>query len=193
MPVSEVQVGPKVMNFISTDIKDLYVADLSLIQDARGGFERIFCSNEFKRIGLSKQIVQINHSYNINKGTVRGFHYQAAPFQECKLIRCIKGSVLDVVIDIRKDSPTFRQKFEIKLSGNSHLLIIVPEGLAHGFQTLEDDSQLIYHHTEYYSPESSRGIRYNDPFVDMNWPIEISNISDNDLSHPILDQKFNGI
>ena len=180
------------MKFIPTILNGSFTIQLDPINDERGWFARYFCKKEFSTIGHEKEWVQMNHSFSLKKGTLRGMHFQKPPHSEVKLVRCIQGSVFDVIIDLRKDSPTFLKWFGTELSAENKLMMYIPEGFAHGFQTLEDNSGLLYMHTAYYSPEAEDGLRYNDPLVNISWPIEISEISMRDTNHDIL-EKFNGL
>ena len=135
----------------------------------------------------------MNHSFTTHKGTIRGMHYQAAPYREIKMIRCIAGAVFDVIIDIRQDSPTFLRWFGVELSARNKKMLYIPEGFAHGFQCLTDNCELLYHHSEFYTPASESGIRYNDPLVAIEWPLPVSVISARDATHEILDEKFKGL
>ena len=180
------------MKFIPTILNGSFTIQLDPINDERGWFARYFCKKEFSTIGHNKEWVQMNHSFSLKKGTLRGMHFQKPPYSEIKLVRCIQGSVFDVIIDLRKDSPTFLKWFGAELSAENKLMMYIPEGFAHGFQTLEDNSGLLYMHTAYYSPEAEDGLRYNDPQVNISWPIEISEISMRDTNHDIL-EKFNGL
>ena len=180
------------MKFIPTILNGSFTIQLDPINDERGWFARYFCKKEFSTIGHNKEWVQMNHSFSLKKGTLRGMHFQKPPYSEIKLVRCIQGSVFDVIIDLRKDSPTFLKWFGTELSAENKLMMYIPEGFAHGFQTLEDNSGLLYMHTAYYSPEAEDGLRYNDPLVNISWPIEISEISMRDTNHDIL-EKFNGL
>lgn len=180
------------MKFIPTILNGSFTIQLDPINDERGWFARYFCKKEFSTIGHNKEWVQMNHSFSLKKGTLRGMHFQKPPYSEIKLVRCIQGSVFDVIIDLRKDSPTFLKWFGTELSAENKLMMYIPEGFAHGFQTLEDNSGLLYMHTAYYSPEAEDGLRYNDPQVNISWPIEISEISMRDTNHDIL-EKFNGL
>ena len=180
------------MKFIPTILNGSFTIQLDPINDERGWFARYFCKKEFSTIGHNKEWVQMNHSFSLKKGTLRGMHFQKPPHSEVKLVRCIQGSVFDVIIDLRKDSPTFLKWFGTELSAENKLMMYIPEGFAHGFQTLEDNSGLLYMHTAYYSPEAEDGLRYNDPLVNISWPIEISEISMRDTNHDIL-EKFNGL
>jgi len=175
-----------------TDFQDLYVIENTPFTDDRGFFSRIYCKKEFAQI-CTKEIVQINQSVNLEKGTIRGMHYQASPFMENKMIKCIQGSVFDVVVDIRKKSPTFLKWFGVTLSRENNKLIYIPEGFAHGFQTLEDKTELLYLHTEYYSPQHERGIHFNDPVIKINWPVGLTNYSVKDFNFPFISNEFIGI
>lgn len=182
------------MKFSETTLKGSYVIDLSLFTDNRGGFARTFCKKEFEQIGHSKEFVQFNHSYNTAKGTVRGMHYQVPPYQEIKLISCVKGAVHDVIIDVRKNSPTFLQHISVELSEENKRMIYIPEGFAHGFQTLTDHAELIYHHSQYYTPNADAGLNCSDPELGISWPLEISVISEKDKTIPyLITQSFKGI
>ena len=181
------------MIFSETPLPGAYLVTAEPFADERGLFARTFCKNEFAQLNHKKEFVQFNHSKTNKQGTIRGMHYQLPPHSEIKLIRCIRGSVWDVIIDIRKGSPTFLQYFAVELSEHNLLSVYVPEGFAHGFQTLEDNTQLIYHHTAYYVPGHEAGIRYNDPLVCINWPLPVSEITEKDRNHNLLDNSFKGI
>jgi dTDP-4-dehydrorhamnose 3,5-epimerase len=180
------------MTFEETKLKGAYIVSLNMLSDDRGLFARTFCKKEFKQINHRKEFVQMNHSWNKHKGTIRGMHYQIPPFQEVKLIRCIKGKVLDVIIDLRKYSPTFLQHVSVELSADNKKMIYVPEDFAHGFQALEDDTELIYHHTEYYMPDADRGLRYDDPALNIKWSLPPVMVSDKDKSYKLIDNSFKG-
>lgn len=181
------------MKFIETDIKDLFIIEPEPFEDDRGKFYRIFCLNELKEIGHTKKIVQANQSLSKQKGTIRGMHFQYPPKVEIKIVKCINGSVFDVTIDLRKKSPTFLQWYGVILSAENMKIMYIPEGFAHGFQTLENNSELLYFHTEFYSPEYEAGIRYNDPAINIKWPLEITNISKRDREHELINENFKGI
>ena len=181
------------MTFRETSLKGSYVIDLELFTDERGWFARTFCKNEFAQIGHNKEWVQFNHSFTKEKGTIRGMHYQLPPFTEIKQVRCIAGAVFDVIVDLRKDSATFLQWVGIELSAQNKKMIYIPEGFAHGFQTLAANSELIYHHSQFYKPGVEGGIKYNDPAVPIEWPLPLTNISARDSQHPLLDANFKGI
>jgi dTDP-4-dehydrorhamnose 3,5-epimerase len=181
------------MKFVETPLKGAYIIELESFRDDRGFFARTFCKREFKEIGHIKEFVQFNHSMTIQKGTIRGIHFQVPPSSEIKLIRCIRGKVYDVIIDIRKHSATFLQYFGVILSEENLKTIYVPEGFAHGFQTLENNSQMIYHHTEYYTPQNERGLNYKDQLFKIDWPLVPINVSEKDQKYPLIDNNFKGI
>jgi dTDP-4-dehydrorhamnose 3,5-epimerase len=181
------------MKFLETPLNGAYMIELEPFIDDRGYFERLFCKNELKEINFSREIAQINHSLSRAKGTVRGMHYQLPPNAETKIIKSLRGSVYDVIIDLRKNSPTFLNWFGVTLSADNMKMIFVPEGFAHGFQTLEDNSELLYFHSELYTPRNERAIRYNDPLIDIKWPLDATDISDKDKKHPLLDNTFQGV
>ena len=181
------------MKFIKTDLKDAFIIELEYFGDNRGKFARTFCKKEYQQINHHKEFVQFNFSQNTYKGALRGMHYQVSPSCEIKLVRCIKGKIYDVIIDIREGSPTFLKHIGVELSEENDRMIYIPEGFAHGFQTLTNNCQLIYHHTGYYSPSDERGIRFNDPLIGIQWPIEITEMSEKDKNHKYLDTNFKGI
>lgn len=170
-----------------------YVVSLETFSDNRGWFSRYFSTEDFAEIGHSKEWVQMNHSFTIKKGTIRGMHFQTSAYKEVKLIRCVAGAIWDVAVDLRKGSPTFLQWYGAKLSAANKQMMYIPEGFAHGFQTLEDNCELLYHHTANYAREFEGGIKYDDPAVNIQWPIPLTVISERDLSHPLIDANFNGI
>ena len=181
------------MIFNSTFIKDLFTVELDLFRDDRGWFARTFCKEEFTEAGLEVEWVQMNHSYTAKKATLRGMHFQNPPYVEIKLVRCISGSVYDVAIDLRKDSSTFLKWFGTELSAENKRMIYIPEGFAHGFLTLTDNCEIIYHHSNYYTPEAEGGIKFDEPMIDINWPLAVNEISERDKSHPYLSENFKGI
>jgi len=181
------------MRFIETPLKGSYVIELTPFKDHRGLFARTFCKKEFLQINHVKEFVQSNYSVTKSKGTIRGMHYQVPPACEIKLIRCIAGKAYDVIIDLREGSSTFLKYFAVELSPDNLKMIYVPEGYAHGFQTLENNTQLIYHHTNYYNQEAERSIRYNDPLIGIKWPLKPADISSKDEHHKLLDNTFKGI
>ncbi len=181
------------MQFIESCLKDLYTIELQPLTDERGFFTRTFCKEKFSSIGFKEEFVQFNHSFNSLKGTIRGMHYQKPPFSETKLIRCIQGSVYDVAIDLRKNSPTYLQYFGVELSAENLKCILIPHGFAHGFQTLEDNTALIYHHSNFYTPNTEGGIRYNDPTINIQWKFPPINVSQRDLNHPLINNNFQAL
>lgn len=181
------------MKFTSTGLEGSYVIDIFPIEDERGWLVRTFCKNEFAEIGHIKEWVQMNHTFTNKAGTIRGMHFQNPPFSEIKLIRCIAGKVFDVIIDLRKNSATFLKWISVELSADNKKMIYIPEGFAHGFQTLADGCQLIYNHSEYYKPGVEGGINYDDKMIGINWPLVAKNISKRDSSHPLLDNNFEGL
>lgn len=180
------------MNFEELKIKGAYKITPKLIKDNRGSFFRSYCQNEFSEI-TDKQFVQMNQSINYSKGTLRGLHYQIPPYSEEKFIRCIKGEIFDVIVDLRKDSKTFLQWQGINLSEINKELIFIPQGIAHGFITLSDNTHVLYQHTAFYSPNFERGIRYDDDRLKIEWPVDIQCISEKDLKHPSLTKEFKGL
>ncbi len=181
------------MNFIPTPLEGAFVIELSPTSDNRGLFVRGFCKNEFKSVGLEKEIVQINHSLTKKKGAFRGLHYQNKPFAEIKMVRCIRGAAIDVIVDIRKDSPTFLNHFTVNLTEDNFKMIYIPEGFAHGFQTLEDNTELLYLHTEFYVPKNEGALNINDPILNISLPLPIVEISNRDVQHPFITNDFKGI
>ena len=181
------------MKFIETPLAGAYVIELEPFRDERGLFARTFCQTEFARIGFDRQIVQINHSITRQKGTIRGMHYQQPPACEIKIMRCVRGAIFDVMVDLRPGSPTFLQWHGMKLSKDNASMVYIPEGFSHGFQTLTDKAELIYHHSAFYNPEFERGLRFDDPALAIVWPLPVSVISAKDQSYPLIDNKFKGI
>ncbi|WP_276502525.1 dTDP-4-dehydrorhamnose 3,5-epimerase [Terrimonas pollutisoli] len=181
------------MIFEPTPLQGAYLIRLQPIEDDRGFFVRTFCKKEFQGIGHDKEFVQMNQSYNKQKGTLRGMHYQSAPHEEIKLVRCIAGRVYDVIIDLRKESPTYLQHFGAELSEDNFCMLYVPEGFAHGFQTLSDHTSLVYHHTAFYAPGSESGLRYDDKQIGIHWPMTPTCLSEKDKQYPYLTENLNGI
>ena len=172
------------MKFEETPVKGAYVIDVNRIGDSRGYFGRLWCERELAEHGLVSHIKQSNIGFSPEAGTLRGLHYQKEPHQEVKIVRCTRGAVFDVVVDIRRDSPTFRKWFGIELNPDNASMLYVPEGCATGYLTLMDDSEIYYNTSEFYAPDSATGIRYDDPLFGIRWPGEIKVISDNDTSWP---------
>ena len=174
-------------------ISDVITIETSGFTDHRGGFIRLFCENKLKQYIGDRHIVQINHSKTNCVGAIRGMHFQHPPYAEMKLIRCISGRVLDVVIDLRAGSKTFLKWHAEELSKNNGRMLIVPEGFAHGFQILEEESELLYLHTQFYTPTSEDGLRYNDPLINITWPLPVTDLSERDCNHKLLSAEFTGI
>ncbi len=174
-------------------LEDAFVIEPELFTDDRGFFARVFCKQELRDILCGKNIVQVNHSMTRQKGAIRGMHFQWSPKAEIKMVKCLRGSVLDVMIDLRSDSSTFLKWHGETLSSKNMKMMYIPEGFAHGFQTLEEDCELLYFHTEFYSPEHEDGVRYNDPMINILWPLKVTEISDKDERCSLLPQDFGGI
>ena len=182
------------MIFTELNLKGAFIIDLKVFSDERGWFGRTYCKEEFKSVGLEQEWVQMNHSFTTKKGTIRGMHFQFPPYQEIKMVRCIAGMVYDVIVDIRKDSPTFLHYVGIELSASNKRMIYIPSGFAHGFQTLSDDAELIYHHSAFYTPQAEAGLLYNEPLVNINWPLAVTELSERDSKHQqIIKETFKGI
>lgn len=176
-----------------TPLSDLSILQRHPIGDDRGYLERLFCQDELQSLLTGRSIVQINHTLTTRVGTVRGMHFQYPPQAEMKLISCLYGEVFDVAVDLRQGSPTFLQWHGEVLSANNHRTVVIPEGFAHGFQTLSDRCELIYFHTAPYTPKLEGGVRYDDPRLKIQWPLPVSDLSQRDLSHPLLSEDFIGI
>jgi dTDP-4-dehydrorhamnose 3,5-epimerase len=172
------------MIFEATNLKDAFVIDLEIRSDDRGGFARTFCAKEFEEHGLKPMVAQCNMSFNYKKGTLRGMHYQLSPAAETKLVRCTRGAIYDVIIDIRPDSPTYMQHFGIELTADNRKALYVPEMFAHGYQALTDDAEVVYQVGEFYSPGYEQGLRYDDPTFGIEWPIPVTVISEKDAKWP---------
>ena len=173
------------MIFHKTELRGAFVIDLEKIEDERGFFARAWCMKEFEAQGLTARTVQCNISFNKTRGTTRGMHYQIAPYEETKLVRCMAGSIYDVIIDLRSESETYRRWFGVELTAANRRMLFVPEGFAHGFQTLEDNTEVFYHVSEFYTPKAEQGLRWNDPAFGIEWPtMEGLTISDKDRNWP---------
>lgn len=170
------------MIFKKTPLKDSYLIELEIKKDYRGFFARSWDSEVFKKEGLNSKLAQCNISFSKKKGTLRGMHYQIAPYEESKLIRCTSGLIYDVIIDLRKNSNTYRKWAGFELSAKDYRMLYVPEGFAHGFQSLEDNTEIFYQVSQYYNPDYERGIRWNDPSFNIVWPLDEITISDKDKS-----------
>ncbi|KAF0191108.1 MAG: dTDP-4-dehydrorhamnose 3 5-epimerase [Gammaproteobacteria bacterium] len=173
------------MIFQETALKGVFIIEPEIIGDERGFFARTWCEREFKEKGLNPHLVQANISYNKKKGTLRGMHYQAAPFEETKLVRCARGAMYDVVIDLRVDSTTYLRWCAVELDAENYKMVYIPAGFAHGFQTTEDHTEVLYQMSTNYVPEASRGVRWNDPAFGIVWPVAESRlVSDKDNNWP---------
>ncbi len=172
------------MIFTETELKGAYIIEVKKLEDERGFFGRSFCRREMEEHGLIADIVQANTSVSLKKGTLRGMHFQVEPHQEAKLIRCVRGSIYDVIIDLRPESPTFKRWFGVELSADNYKMLYAPEGFAHGFITISDNVEVCYNVTAFYSPGSERGIRWDDKTFGIKWPFKPAIISDRDRKHP---------
>ena len=177
------------MIFTETKLKGAFIIDIEPREDERGFFARSWCEDEFKKHGLNPRLVQCNISFNKKRGTLRGMHYQIAPFAEAKVVRCTMGAIYDVIIDLRNDSPTFKKWFSVELSAENRRGLYVPEDFAHGFQTLVDNTEVFYQMSEFYHSECSRGLRWNDVAFEIEWPISDVVISENDSKTGLLKEK----
>jgi dTDP-4-dehydrorhamnose 3,5-epimerase len=178
---------------VETGIPGLWITETKAFADNRGAFSRLFCSRELQKIIGQRKIVQINHSTTRGVGVVRGLHFQKPPHAETKIVRCLKGRVFDVAVDLRKDSPTFLRWTAVELTPKNKLALVMTEGFAHGFQVLEEDSELLYLHTEFYTPDAEGAVRFDEPRIGVNWPLPPTDLSARDLSHPYLNKDFKGI
>ncbi|MBI3899639.1 MAG: dTDP-4-dehydrorhamnose 3,5-epimerase [Gammaproteobacteria bacterium] len=171
------------MKFTATPISDAVIIDLTPLQDERGFFARSWCYDEFKANGLDPRIAQCNISYNTKQGTLRGLHYQASPYEEVKLVRCTQGAIYDVIADLRPSSPSFKRWFALELTAANRRMLYVPQGVAHGFITLTNDTEVCYQMSQVYSPDHARGVRWNDPAFGIVWPVAVVHISERDRSY----------
>jgi dTDP-4-dehydrorhamnose 3,5-epimerase len=172
------------MIFLETELKGAFIIETEKLVDERGFFARSFCVREFEQHGLTPRFVQCNISFNHAKGTLRGMHYQREPFGETKLVRCTRGAIYDVIIDLRIDSPTFKAYFGIRLDEDNRRMLYIPKGVAHGFLTLEDNSEIFYQMSEFYSPQHAAGFRWNDASFGIQWPSKVAVISERDRAYP---------
>ncbi len=172
------------MIFKPSQLRGAFVIEIEKRGDERGFFARSSCLKEFDAHQLNTTFVQCNTSFNKRKGTLRGMHYQAAPYEETKLVRCTRGAIFDVIVDLRPDSVTHKRWTGVELTADNHKMIYVPEGFAHGYESLTDDAEILYQVSQFYSPEYDRGVRYDDPAFKISWPITVQAISDKDKSWP---------
>lgn len=174
------------MIFTETELKGVFIIDLETIDDERGFFATVWTADELRSRGLTSQIAQCNISFNRQRGTVRGLHYQTTPHEEAKLVSCTRGAMFDVAVDLRVDSPTRFKWMSVDLSANNRRVVYIPEGCAHGYQTLEDETEIHYLVSEYYKPEYTAGVRWDDPVVGIDWPLAVTAISPRDLGFDLL-------
>ncbi len=196
------------MIFVETKLKGAYLIEIQKLEDDRGFFARSYCFREFEAHGLNPRVVQCNISYNAKKGTLRGMHYQVPPYEEAKLVRCTMGSIYDVIVDIRPNSATYSQWIGVELSSTRftassfqltllyvspltahYMMLYIPEGFAHGFITMEDNTEVFYQMSEFYAPDSAKGIRWNDPAFDIQWPLEPAVMSEKDRNYADFSRK----
>lgn len=168
------------MIFTETKLNGVYIIDIEPIEDERGFFARAWCKEEFENLGLNSNLKQCNISFNKNKGTIRGMHFQTAPYEESKLVRCVSGAIYDVIIDLRENSESFMNWIGVMLTAKNRKALYVPEGCAHGFQTIEENSEVFYQMSQSYHSEYAKGIRWDDVMFDIKWPLPVTNISDRD-------------
>ena len=187
----QIKAGP--FTFSPTGLDGSFVVEPGLFSDNRGWFFRSYSDEAFAEMGLNTTWPQANHSFTQQKGSIRGMHFQYPPFGEIKLVRCVSGAVLDIIVDIRKDSPTYLQHFSIELNPTNKRMLYIPQGFAHGFQTLKDDCELLYMHSATYQPGSEGGLRFNDAQLNLTWPLPLTIISERDSNHPMITNDFKGI
>jgi dTDP-4-dehydrorhamnose 3,5-epimerase len=174
-------------------ISGLWIVSRTRLSDQRGFLSRLFCADELLSAGWSKPIAQINHTFTATRGTVRGLHFQRSPHAEMKLVSCIRGEVWDVAIDLRRGSPTFMDWHAERLSAENGVAVVIPEGFAHGFQTLSDDVELLYCHSAPFNASAEVGFHPTDPALAINWPLPVANLSTRDASHPLMEKNFEGL
>jgi dTDP-4-dehydrorhamnose 3,5-epimerase len=172
------------MLFTETELTGAFLIEPERREDFRGFFARTWCETEVAAHGINPRVVQCNISFNLRKGTLRGMHYQKPPFAEAKLVRCTMGAIYDVIIDLRHDSPTFKRHLAVVLTAGNRRMLYVPEGFAHGFQTLEDNTEVFYQMSRCYSPDHATGVRWNDPAFDVQWPLLDPIILERDAAYP---------
>lgn len=176
-----------------TPIPDLKLLQFERLTDNRGSFYRLYCDRELREVTHGAPIVQINHSLTQSRGGLRGLHMQCQPSADIRIVRCVRGEVFDVAVDLRSNSSHLLRWHGVNLSADNDLAMVIPKGFAHGFQVIDPDSELLYLHTAYYEPASERGVLYNDPQINIEWPLDVTDISDRDASHALLEAGFTGI
>lgn len=179
-------------DFIQTPLSGLVLVQRNAIEDHRGFFSRFYCAEEFSQAGINKPIAQINHTLTCKKGSIRGLHFQYPPYAETKIVSCLNGEIWDVAVDLRCDSPTFLQWYGVILSAVNRKSLLIPEGYAHGFQTLTEDCELIYLHTAVYHSEAEGALNVTDPRLSIAWPLPIGDLSERDRKHSLIDKNFQG-
>jgi dTDP-4-dehydrorhamnose 3,5-epimerase len=172
------------MIFKETNLNGAFIIEPEIIADERGFFARTWCAREFETHGLTPNLVQCNISFNKQKGTLRGMHYQVVPHEEAKVVRCTMGTIYDVIVDLRPNSATYKQWVSVEISFENRRMLYIPEGFAHGFLTMEDDTEVFYQMSEFYAPECARGVRWNDPAFNITWPFGVTVISEKDAQYP---------
>ncbi len=180
-------------DLLDTPLSGLRVLQRKPIGDSRGYLERLFCNDELQGLAPGKPIAQINHTWTAKRGTVRGMHFQHPPHAEIKFVSCLRGEVFDVAVDLRHNSPTFLRWHAELLSADNHKTLVIPEGFAHGFQTLTDDCEMLYFHTAAFQPGTEGGLNAQDPRLAIRWPLPVAGLSPRDASHPLLDDNFSGL
>ncbi len=172
------------MIFKETNLKGAFIIEPEMMSDERGFFARTWCARDFEAQGLTPNLVQCNISFNKQKGTLRGMHYQVVPHEEAKVVRCTMGTIYDVIVDLRPNSPTYKRWTSVDMSAKNRRMLYIPEGFAHGFLTMEDDTEVFYQMSEFYAPECARGLRWNDPAFKIPWPLGVTVISEKDARYP---------
>lgn len=178
---------------IDTPLSGLHLLERSRHEDERGFLSRLFCVEDLADAGWDQPVAQVNETVTNRAGTLRGMHYQVPPFSEIKLVTCLTGAILDVVVDLRQDSPTFLQHFKAELSGENARSLLIPKGFAHGFQALTDDVRLVYAHSAPFRAAAEAGLRHDDPALAIDWPLPVVSISDRDRTHPFLPSDYSGV
>ncbi|MDR3392572.1 MAG: dTDP-4-dehydrorhamnose 3,5-epimerase [Sulfuriferula sp.] len=180
-------------DFVQTPLPGLKLVQRKMMEDQRGFLSRFYCAEEFDEAGINKPIAQINHTLTCKKGTVRGLHFQHPPYAETKFVSCLHGEIFDIAVDIRRNSPTFLQWYGEILSASNRKSLLIPEGFAHGFQTLTEDCELIYLHTAAYHPDAEGALNIADPRLSIVWPLPVDDLSERDRSHPFMSQEYQGV
>lgn len=181
------------MKVYDRNIEGVFLIESASIEDRRGLFSRLFCAQELQEILTFRTIVQVNHSMTHSVGAVRGLHFQNPPHAEMKIVRCLSGRVFDVAVDLRQGSSTFMKWTGVELTSENRFAFVIPEGCAHGFQVLEEDSELLYLHTAFYTPDAEGAVRFDDPRIGISWPLEPTDLSTRDLAHPYVKEDFGGV